>query len=144
MAGVGEAAAVVGLIDTAAQLSKAVVDIASRYKNARRQIETFGREVGILGDILGQLYRLLRERPPERGCWGLLRNCHDTRPMQRSLLGTRYLQRGALQQARVGAKPHISRKDQMGVRSSRARVPTGEAGEHEDQHATHDDHAMLA
>jgi hypothetical protein len=59
MAGVGEAAAIVGLIDTAAQLSKAVIDIANRYKNARRQIEMFGREVGILGDILGQLYRLL-------------------------------------------------------------------------------------
>ena len=58
MAGVSEASAVVGLIGTAATLSKAVVDIASKYKNARKQIESFGREVGILGNVLDQLHRL--------------------------------------------------------------------------------------
>ena len=58
MAGVGEASAIVGLIGTAATLSKAVVDIASKYKNARKQIEAFGREVGILGNVLDQLHRL--------------------------------------------------------------------------------------
>ena len=51
MAGVGEAAAIVSLVGTAATLSKAVVDIASKYKNARKQIEFFGREVGVLGNV---------------------------------------------------------------------------------------------
>ncbi len=36
MAGVGEASAIVELISTAASLSKAVIDIASKYKVARR------------------------------------------------------------------------------------------------------------
>ena len=58
MAGVGEAGAIVGLISTAASLSKAVVDIASKYKAARLQIEFFGKEVGILGHVLDQLHRL--------------------------------------------------------------------------------------
>lgn len=58
MAGVGEASAIVGLIATAAQLSKAVVDIAGEYKDARQQIESFRREVGFLGRTLDQLYRL--------------------------------------------------------------------------------------
>ena len=58
MAGVGEASAIVGLISTAASLSKAVIDIASKYKVARLQIESFGQEVGILGNILDQLHRL--------------------------------------------------------------------------------------
>ncbi len=58
MAGVGEAAAIVGLIGTAAKLSKAVIDVASKYKDARQQIESFGREVGFLGRTLDQLYRL--------------------------------------------------------------------------------------
>ena len=58
MAGVGEASAIVALIGTAATLSKAVVDIASKYKNAGKQIESFGREVGILGNVLDQLHRL--------------------------------------------------------------------------------------
>lgn len=61
MAGVGEAAAIVGLSSTAASLSKAVVGIASKYKVARLQIESFGREVGNLGNILGQLHLLYRE-----------------------------------------------------------------------------------
>ena len=59
MAGVGEASAIVGLIATAAQLSKAVIDIAGKYKDARKQIESFGHEVAILGNILDQMYRLL-------------------------------------------------------------------------------------
>ena len=58
MAIVGEAGAIVGLISTAASLSKAVIDIASKYKVARLQIESFGQEVGILGQVLDQLHRL--------------------------------------------------------------------------------------
>ena len=57
MSGVGEASAIVGLIATAAQLSKAVIDIASKFKNARKLIEYFGKEFGILGNILEQLER---------------------------------------------------------------------------------------
>ena len=58
MAGVGEAGAIVGLISTAVSLSKAVIDIASKYNVAKLQIEFFGKEVGILGHILDQLHRL--------------------------------------------------------------------------------------
>lgn len=58
MAGVGEVGAIAGLISTAASLSKAVIDIASKYKVARLQIESFGQEVGNLGKILGQLHHL--------------------------------------------------------------------------------------
>ena len=57
MSGVGEASAIVGLIATAAQLSQAVIDIASKFKNARKQVEYFGQEVGILESILEQLER---------------------------------------------------------------------------------------
>lgn len=57
MAGVGEASTIIGLIGTAAKISKAVIDIASKYKDARQQIESFGREVGFLGRTLGQLHR---------------------------------------------------------------------------------------
>lgn len=66
MAGVGEASAIVGLIATAAQLSKAVIDIAVKYKDARKQIESFGHEVAILGNILDQMYRLLGRDHLER------------------------------------------------------------------------------
>lgn len=59
MAGVGEASAIVGLIATAAQISKAVIGVAGKYKAARKQIESFGHEIAILGTILDQLYRLL-------------------------------------------------------------------------------------
>lgn len=59
MAGVGEAAAIIGLVSTAAELSKAVIGIGAQYKNARVQIESFGREVSMLGKILDQLSRLL-------------------------------------------------------------------------------------
>ena len=41
------------LVATAAQLSKAVIDIAGRYKNAKRQVDSFGQEVGTLGNNLG-------------------------------------------------------------------------------------------
>ena len=58
MAGVGEVSAIIGLISTAASLSKAVIDIASKSKVARSQIESFGQEVGILGNIIDQLHRL--------------------------------------------------------------------------------------
>ena len=54
----GEAPAIVSFIGTAATLSKAGVDIASKYKNARNQNESFGREVGVMGNILNQLQRL--------------------------------------------------------------------------------------
>lgn len=66
MAGVGEASAIIGLIATAAQLSKAVIDIAVKYKDARKQIESFGHEVAILGNILDQMYRLLGRDHLER------------------------------------------------------------------------------
>ncbi|MCJ1464184.1 Adaptor for signal transduction [Pseudocyphellaria aurata] len=59
MSGVGETSAIVDLKTVAAQLSQAVIDIAGRYKNAKAQIETFGREVRVLGDILDQFHRLL-------------------------------------------------------------------------------------
>lgn len=58
MAGVGEASAIIGFVSTAATLSKSVIEIATQYKNARVQLESFGREVSILGKILGQLDRL--------------------------------------------------------------------------------------
>lgn len=61
MAGVGEASAIIGLVSTAAKLSKAVIEISTQYKNARVQIESFGREVSILGKILDQLSRLLSQ-----------------------------------------------------------------------------------
>lgn len=66
MAGVGEASAIVGLVATAAQLSKAVIDIAGKYKDAKKQIESFGHEVAILGNILDQMYRLLGRDHLER------------------------------------------------------------------------------
>ena len=59
MAGVGEASAIVGLITTAATLSKTVFDIASRYKQARKEIESFARELQTLGDLLDQFTRVL-------------------------------------------------------------------------------------
>ena len=59
MAGVGEASAIVSLIAIAGHLSKTVVRIASDYYNAGPQIESFGREVDMLGQLLGQLKDLL-------------------------------------------------------------------------------------
>lgn len=59
MAGIGEASAIIGLVSTAARLSKAFVEIGCQYKDARAQIESFGRDVAILGRILDQLKRLL-------------------------------------------------------------------------------------
>ena len=59
MAGFGVASAIVGLISTAAKLSQAVIDVAGKYKDARKQIESFGIEVGILGHILDQFQRVL-------------------------------------------------------------------------------------
>lgn len=59
MAGVGEAAAIIGLVATATSLSRAVIEIGAQYRDARAQIEAFGREVSILGRILDQLSRLL-------------------------------------------------------------------------------------
>ena len=47
------------LMGAAAKISQAVVDIAGKYKDAWLQIESFGREVGILGKILDQLNRLI-------------------------------------------------------------------------------------
>ena len=61
MAGVGEASAVVTLIATAAKLSETAINVARKYKNAKSQIESFGREVGMLGQILDQLSKLLVE-----------------------------------------------------------------------------------
>ncbi|KAL9608907.1 MAG: hypothetical protein Q9167_006288 [Letrouitia subvulpina] len=61
MAGVGEVSAVVGLAAVATQLSKAVIDVASKYKAAAAQIESFGNEVRVLGGIISQLSRLLNK-----------------------------------------------------------------------------------
>lgn len=54
-----EASAIIGLVATAAHLSRIIIEVATKYKNARTQIESFGRELGILGKILDQLRRLL-------------------------------------------------------------------------------------
>lgn len=59
MAGIGEVSAIIGLISTAARLSKAIIEIGSSYKDARAQIESFGRDLAILGRILDQLKRLV-------------------------------------------------------------------------------------
>ena len=59
MAGIGEASAIVTLIGIAPQISKAVISAASNYKSATAQIESFGREVSMLGEILGQLRDVL-------------------------------------------------------------------------------------
>lgn len=59
MAGVSEASAIIGLVGTAAQLSRVIIEIGSKYKHAKAQIESFGRELGILSKILDQLRRLL-------------------------------------------------------------------------------------
>lgn len=59
MAGVGEAAAIIGLVTTATRLSKAMIEIGTQYRDAGAQIESFGREISILGKILDQLSRLL-------------------------------------------------------------------------------------
>lgn len=64
MSGVGEASAIVGLKTVAARLSQAVIDIAGRYKNAKAQIEGFGREVRVLGDILDQFHRIIIKAGP--------------------------------------------------------------------------------
>lgn len=54
-----EASALIGLVATAAHLSRVIVEIGTKYKTARAQIESFGRELGILSKILDQLRRLL-------------------------------------------------------------------------------------
>lgn len=59
MAGIGEASAIIGLVSTAAQLSQAVIEIGSKYRDASAQIKSFGRELAILGSILSQLKRLV-------------------------------------------------------------------------------------
>ena len=51
----GEVSAIVGLITTATQLSKAVVDIVSKYKEIRNQIESFGHGTDLLCDILDKM-----------------------------------------------------------------------------------------
>lgn len=57
MAGIGEAGAIVGIITTAAQLSKALYEATSKYKNARTEIECFCRDLELLGKILNQYDR---------------------------------------------------------------------------------------
>lgn len=59
MAGVGEASAIVGLIATAAQLSKAILGIAFKYNGAKKQIKWLGDEVAIFGEVLDQMHDLL-------------------------------------------------------------------------------------
>lgn len=58
MAGIGEASAIIGFVSAAAKLSKTIIEIAVQYKNARVQIESFGRELGIFSKILDQLNRM--------------------------------------------------------------------------------------
>lgn len=76
MSGIGEASAIVTLIGVAPQISKAVISGASNYKSARVQIESFGREVSVLGGILGELRDVLfvpdHERQLEPGVKTLL------------------------------------------------------------------------
>ena len=57
--GVGEASALLSIINAAAEISKAIISIASKYKDAKEQIQAFGREVSILGELLDQLHRRL-------------------------------------------------------------------------------------
>ncbi|KAA6414704.1 MAG: hypothetical protein FRX48_01454 [Lasallia pustulata] len=57
--GIGEASALLSIINTAAISSKAIISIASKYKDAREQIQAFGCEVSILGKLLDQLHRRL-------------------------------------------------------------------------------------
>lgn len=59
MSGLAEASAIIGLVSTAARLSQIVIEIASQYRDASAQIQSFGREVSILGRILDQFSRLL-------------------------------------------------------------------------------------
>lgn len=54
-----EASAVISLVATAAHLSRVIIEIGTKYKTAKAQIESFGRELGILSKILDQLRRLL-------------------------------------------------------------------------------------
>lgn len=54
-----EASALISLVTTAAHLSRVIIEIGTKYKNAKTQIESFGRELGILSKILDQLRRLL-------------------------------------------------------------------------------------
>lgn len=61
MAGIGEASAIIGLVSTAAQLSKAVIEIGNKYRDASAQVKSFGRELAILGRILSQLNRLVEK-----------------------------------------------------------------------------------
>lgn len=61
MAGVSEASAIIGLAATAAHLSMLIIEVGHKYKNAKVQIESFGRELGILSKILDQLRRLLSQ-----------------------------------------------------------------------------------
>ncbi len=59
MAGVGEASAIIGLVSTSVKLSKTVVDVAIKSKNAKNQIEAFGKDVLTLGGVLNQVHRVL-------------------------------------------------------------------------------------
>ena len=59
---IGEASAIVTLVNLSARLSKALYDIASKFYDARAQIEAFGREVQMLGEILNQLQRFLKQQ----------------------------------------------------------------------------------
>lgn len=62
MAGVGEASAIVGLIATGAALSKSIIDISSKYRDAEHQLAAFGRELEFLSKILNQLYHFIEQQ----------------------------------------------------------------------------------
>lgn len=57
MAGVGEVSAIASLIAIGAQLSKTILDVAGKHRNAKKEIEDLGHEVGALGIALGQVNR---------------------------------------------------------------------------------------
>ena len=59
MAAIGELSAIITCVNTSARLSKAIIEIAVRYQDARKQIDAFGKEVQVLGQVLSQLYRFL-------------------------------------------------------------------------------------
>lgn len=79
MAGVGEASAIVGLIATAAQLSKAILGIAFKYNDAKKQIKWLGDEIAIFGGVLNQMRHLFgRDRLDYPiGFWSLMATIVD-------------------------------------------------------------------
>ncbi len=128
MAGVGEASAIVNLIAIAPQLSKAVIQAASNYNQARTQIESFGREVCMLGEILGQLRDVLfpdtNKSHLEPGVKTLLSQILDE-------CSGMFSQLNGFSDSQAECPPECQSawKDEMGIRrQDRARIPSCEGG----------------